>query len=411
MNFRLAPDSARRPAGWPYLYGMPAAVAEKEYDYDVVIVGAGPAGAACALALRHAGHRVALLDKAVFPRDKICGDAIPGHALKALRRLDPAFAAALHRVEPRDDVRRSRLIAPNGRGLTLAWKLPTFSSPRLTFDAALLDLVRQHSATVILENAGLKDLQISADGVRLQLADGQTITCRLVIGCDGANSVVGRKLLPEPRLARAHHCVGVRAYFEDVAGTEAGTTEFFLTRDYLAGYCWLFPVGEGRYNVGLGMLAETVARHRVDLKETLARLLATHPALAGRFAGARQLGATVGFGLPLGGGRVRPISGERFMLCGDAASLIDPLQGHGIDTAIESGILAGQQAAACLAAQDFRAETLRQYDAQVAATITPKLARSYRLMRFLSTKPWLVNAAVNLARVPGVRGWVQKAIG
>ena len=382
------------------------------FDYDVAIVGAGPAGAACALGLRHSGLRVALLDKAQFPRDKVCGDAIPGHALKALRQLDPAFADSLWQLQPLDAVRRSRLVAPDGGSLTLEWKLPSFNSPRESFDDALLKLVRVHvPATAILENTGLKSLRIEAECVRLQPTEGPEITCQLVIGCDGANSVVGRKLLPEPRLARAHHCVGVRAYFENIAGAESGTTEFFLTRDYLAGYCWLFPVGQGRYNVGLGMLAEVVAEHKVDLKETLQRLLRTHPALAGRFAGARQLGATVGFGLPLGGGRVRPISGERFLLCGDAASLIDPLQGHGIDTAIQSGILAAEQVAAAFRKQDFSAAHLAGYDARVAEKIGRKLAKSYRLMRFLSTKPWLVNAAVRLARVPGLKPWVQKAIG
>ena len=380
-------------------------------DYDVAIIGAGPAGTACALALRHSGLRVALLDKAQFPRDKVCGDAIPGHALKALRQLDPAFAEALWQLQPRDDVRNSRLVAPNGASLTLQWKLPSFNSPRETFDAALLALVRQHSATEILENTGLKTLQIEADRVRLTTTGGAEITCQLVIGCDGANSAVGRKLLPEPRLARAHHCVGVRAYYENVAGAASGTTEFFLTRDYLAGYVWLFPVGGGRYNVGLGMLAEVVAQHKVDLKETMTRLLATHPALAGRFAEARQLGPIVGFGLPLGGGRTRPVSGARFMLCGDAASLIDPLQGHGIDTAIQSGVLAAAQAVACFEKQDFSAAFMQEYDAQVALKISRKLAKSYRLMRFLSNKPWLVNAAVRLARVPGLKPWVQRAIG
>ena len=397
--------SARAP---PATFGS---VLHPATTYDIAIIGAGPAGTACALALRHSGLRVALLDKAQFPRDKVCGDAIPGHALKALRQLDPAFADSLWRLQPLDAVQQSRLVAPNGQSLRLRWKLPSFNCPRATFDAALLALVRVHSGTEILENTGLKSLTVEADCVRLQPSTGPEISCQLVIGCDGANSVVGRKLLPEPRLARAHHCVGVRAYFENIAGTESGTTEFFLTRDYLAGYCWLFPVGQGRYNVGLGMLAEVVAAHKVDLKLTLQRLLATHPALAGRFVEARQLGPTVGFGLPLGGGRVRPISGARFLLCGDAASLIDPLQGHGIDTAMQSGILAATQALACFAKQDFSAECMGRYDAQVAEKIGRKLAKSYRLMRFLSNKPWLVNAAVRLARVPGLKPWVQRAIG
>jgi flavin-dependent dehydrogenase len=356
---------------------------ENTLDYDVAIIGAGPAGTACALALRRSGLRVALLDKAQFPRDKVCGDAIPGHALKALRQLDPAFAEALWQLRPLDAVRQSRLVAPNGDSLWMRWKLPSFNSPRETFDAALLALVRQHSAAEILESTGLKTLQIEPGQVRLTTTEGAEITCRLVIGCDGANSVVRRQLRPAP-LDRAHHCAGVRAYFEGI---------------------------KGLYNVGLGMLSETVARHKVDLKQVLPELLARHPALAGRFDAARQLGAIQGFGLPLGGGRTVPVSGPRFLLCGDAASLIDPIQGHGIDTAMQSGILAAAQAVACFEKQEFGAAFMQQYDAQVAHKISRKLAKSYRLMRFLSNKPWLVNAGVRLARVPGLKPWVQRVIG
>jgi geranylgeranyl reductase family protein len=389
-----------------YLYRVPTQV-----SFDIAIIGAGPAGTACALALRGSGLRVALLDKATFPRDKVCGDAVPGHALKALRQLDPAYTDALWQLQPRDDVQRSRLVAPGGASFYMHWKLPTFNSPRLDFDAALLRLVRQHTDTTVLENAPLKQVEIKADHAHLHLADGTELTCQLVIGCDGANSVVGRRLLPEPRLARAHHCAGVRAYFENVAETESGTTEFFFSQHYLAGYCWLFPVGAGRYNVGLGMLSELVAKHKIDLKQLLLENLATHPALAGRFREARQLGPVVGFGLPIGGGRQRPSSGARFMLCGDAASLIDPLQGHGIDMAIRSGIMAARQAQACVAQDDFSADFMHRYDEALQQQLGPQLAHSYRLMRLLGTRPWLMNLGARLARLPGLSRLAQRLVG
>jgi geranylgeranyl reductase family protein len=389
-----------------YLCRVPAEVA-----YDVAIVGAGPAGTACALALRGSGLRVVLLDKATFPRDKICGDAVPGHALKALRQLDPAYVEALWQLEPHDEVRRSRIVAPSGASFYMHWNLRTFNSPRLDFDAALLALVRRFTDTEIRENASLKTLEITPGYVQLHLADGTETTARLVIGCDGANSAVGRRLLPEPRLARAHYSAGVRAYFENVAGTESGTTEFFFSQNYLAGYCWLFPVGAGRYNVGLGMLSELVAKHKVDLKQLLLDTVHSHPALASRFREARQLGPVLGFGLPMGGGRQRPCSGARFMLCGDAASLIDPLQGHGIDTAVRSGILAAAQARQCAAQQDFSAPFMQQYDAEVQRQFGPVLARNYRLMRLLGTRPWLLDVGIRLAGLPGVGRWVQRLVG
>ena len=390
---------------------MPAAPPYSVPDYDVAIVGAGPAGTACALALRGSGLQVALLDKATFPRDKVCGDAVPGHALKALHALDPAYTEALWQVQPRDDVRRSRVVAPGGGSFYMHWRLPTFNSPRLHFDAALLALVRRHTATEVLENAALRDLEITPAATRLHLADGRELSARLVVGCDGANSVVGRRLLPEPRLNRAHHCAGVRAYFENVAGTETGTTEFFFSQRYPAGYLWLFPVGAGRCNVGLGMLSELVAQHKIDLRELLLENLATHPALAARFAPAQQLGPVRGFGLPIGGGRQRPASGAGFLLCGDAASLIDPLQGHGIDMAIRSGILAADQARRCVASNDFSAAAMQPYDAALHQQLGPQLARSYRLMRLLGTRPWLMNLGTRLAQLPGLGRLAQRVLG
>ena len=378
--------------------------------YDVALVGAGPAGTACALALRGSGLRVLLLDKSPFPRDKICGDAVPGHALKALRQLDPAYVAALDQLHPRDDVRRSRIVAPSGHSFYMHWKLPTFNSPRLDFDAALLALVRQHTPTEVLENALLKALEITPAGVLLRLADGRELRARLVVGCDGANSVVRRRLLPAP-LDRSQHSAGVRAYFENVAGTETGTTEFFFSKDYLAGYCWLFPVGAGRYNVGLGMLSELVAKHKIDLRQLLTHTLATHPELAGRFREARQLGPTLGFGLPFGGGRRWPVSGERFLLCGDAASLIDPLQGHGIDMAIRSGILAAAQVWQCVEQDDFSASFVQHYDAAVQQQLGPQLAHSYRMMRLFGARPWLLSAGARLAQLPLVSRWAQRLLG
>jgi geranylgeranyl reductase family protein len=395
---------------WP-LPALPTAVSEPApHSYDVILIGAGPAGAACALALRHCGLRVALLDKARFPRDKVCGDAIPGPALKALRRLSETFYEELRALQPRADTQTSRLVAPDGGEARVQWQLPTFSSPRLHFDDHLLGLVRRHTSTTILENYAVRDVQTDARQATVWPADGSApLTAALVLGCDGANSVAARKLLPRP-LDRHYHCAAVRAYYRGIRGTDEQTTEFFFLKEHLAGYLWIFPVGAGVCNVGFGMVSDQIAAGQVNLRDTMLELLRGHPVLGPRFAEAEALSPVVGFGLPLGG-VARPISGPRFMLCGDAASLIDPLQGHGIDTAIESGVLAAAQVERCFARADFSADGLRQYDREVEQKIGRKLARSYQLMRFLADKPWVVNTACRLARQPFVKKWLLKLVG
>ncbi|WP_460614095.1 geranylgeranyl reductase family protein [Hymenobacter seoulensis] len=380
-------------------------------DYDVLIVGAGPAGAACALGLAASGLRVALLDKAQFPRDKVCGDAIPGPTLKALARLNPQYAEELRALTQahRTDVRTSRLVSPAGAELQVEWKAPAFNSPRLHFDDALLTLVRRHTTTEILENCAVKVVRADADGGEVVLADTTRLRAQLLVGCDGANSVVARCLAPQP-LNRSRHCAAVRAYYQGVMEAPETTSDFLFLRRYRAGYCWVFPVGGGTYNVGFGMLSSDIAREKVDLKQVLEELITTHPHLAGRFTSAQRLGPVLGFGLPLGGSR-RPLTGPRTLLCGDAAALIDPLQGHGIDKAVLSGILAAEHARRCCQTQDFSALSLLQYQLQVHRRLGRDLTRRYHLMQVLARAPWLVEAAFRASQWPWLRQWLVRKVG
>ncbi|MBC6696714.1 NAD(P)/FAD-dependent oxidoreductase [Hymenobacter puniceus] len=384
------------------------------FTHDVVIVGAGPAGAACALALRHSGLRVALLDKAGFPRDKICGDAIPSPTLRHLRRLDAAYGPELDALlaPHRADTRYSRLLAPNGRTLRIRWHNPAFNCARLHFDDALLRLVRRHTTTDILENHTVRRILPDEAGVTIQLASEGLAPLRaaLVIGCDGANSVVARQVGAAPQLDRAYHCAAVRAYYQGVAEAPADTSDFYFLREFGAGYCWVFPVGNGRYNVGLGVLSEEVAARRLDLKAELRHLLNTHPHLAPRFVGAELLTPISGFGLPLGGSG-RPLHGRRWLLCGDAAALIDPLQGHGIDKALHSGLLAAEQTLRSFQTNRFDAAFLEEYARQVEQHIGRELTRRYRLMQFLAGKAWLVNLTVRAAAWPWLQRRLVRAVG
>jgi geranylgeranyl reductase family protein len=383
-------------------------------EYDVIILGAGPAGTACALALRESGQRVALVDKARFPRDKICGDAIPSPTLRHLARLDPTYVTELHALlaSSRADTTHSRLLAPSGGELRISWHNPAFNSPRLHFDEALLTLVRRHTTTDVLEEYAIRSLQTDAHGVTLVPANPahRPLRAALVVGCDGANSVVARHLAPQTRLDKAHHCVAVRAYYQGVAEAPEHTSDFYFLREFQAGYCWVFPVGNGIYNVGFGVLAEEAASRHLNLKHELRQLLATHPHLAPRFAGAVALTPITGFGLPLGGSG-RAVHGPRVLLCGDAAALIDPLQGHGIDKAVHSGILAAVQAQRCFETQRFDTKFLAGYAQQVQQLIGVELRKRYRFMRLLAGQVWLVNLAVQVTRWPWLRRKLVRAVG
>lgn len=356
----------------------------------MIIVGAGPAGATAALALRQSGLRVGLLDKGSFPRDKVCGDAIPGPALRVLSELGFGNEAAT--FPQKEMVTSSRLVAPNGKSLTIHWVTKAFNSRRMDFDAFLLDLVRMHTDVQVLEAQEVKQVAVEQDAVKVTTV-GQEFTCQILIGADGANGITAKQLAGFS-LDRHHHCAAVRAYCKDLPGVEAGVNEFYLLEGYLPGYFWIFPLENGWVNVGFGMLSAAVASKNLNLRKTLQAIITTHPLLKKRFAQASLIEKTLGFGLPLGSRRW-PLYGERYMLAGDAGSLIDPLQGHGIDKAMLSGKLAAEQAIRCFEEQRFDAAFLKTYDQAVYRRCGFEFRKNYRLLILLNRFPRLVNVIVN----------------
>ena len=373
--------------------------------YDVVIAGAGPAGTACALALSRHGRRVALVERLAFPRDKVCGDAIPGAAYRHLRRLGDELGVPLPRPRPHADVKHARFFGDGPHALRVSWHVPAFNATRVAFDRWLYEAVAEYTATDLLPGRRITDVRVGPDRVAVATSAG-ALSAKLVVGCDGAHSAVARALTAT-RLDRRHHLAAVRAYYRGVGGGRRATNDFYFLRRWQPGYLWVFPAGGGLWNVGFGMASDAIAARRVDLRATLAEVLAEHPRLRWRFAGAEQVGRTVGFGLPTGS-RTVPASGERFLLCGDAASLIDPLGGHGIDKAVESGVLAAEQADWCLRRDRYAAADMQPYEDALARRIRPTLRRNGRVVRLGTAAPWLLDAALGLDRVPGLTALAQR---
>jgi menaquinone-9 beta-reductase len=291
--------------------------------WDVVVVGGGPAGAACAAAARRAdpAARVLVLDRADFPRDKVCGDGIAPEALDVLAGLG---IAPEELTEGWASVSRLRLRSPGGATVERTMRRPARVVPRAVLDARVLVAALATGAEFrrhVVRRVEVHASHVEVDGV---------LTAGVLVGADGAESVVRRALGIEPnrpdRLA-----IALRGYASVPAGLE-DVQLIATTEQRWPAYAWSFPIGDGRANVGYGELVAGGA-NRAALVDGLHRLL---PGVEPERLRAHRL--------PLSTGRSRQPDG-RVLLAGDAAGLVNPLTGEGIFYAVLSGALAGQAAA------------------------------------------------------------------
>lgn len=372
-------------------------------SHDLIVVGAGPGGSTAATVAARAGLRVLMLDKDTFPRDKICGDAISGKSVDVLREL------GLLDLVVRDESLGSwgvTFSGPSGDVAAIPFSkfmdapvAPGFVSRREVFDDILFRVAGEAGAE-IWQNANVSGIVRREDGtvegvtVSRDGGDPQVINAPLIVGADGAYSVVARDLGME-QLAEKHYCAGLRAYYEGVTGFHPKNfIEIHFVDESIPGYFWIFPMPNGRANVGIGMLSAAVKKRKVKLKPLLDQLV-DHPRFKERFANARRIGPVRGWGLPLGS-KPRPMAGNGWMLVGDAASLIDPFTGEGIGNAMVSGWRAGEWAARAIEAGRFDKAFLRDYESEVLDRLRNELRLSHMMQRLGNWK-WLLDTVIRKA--------------
>src|SRR3989344_2550855 len=367
----------------------------KENEFEVIVVGAGPGGGTTAAFLAKNGARVLLLDKASFPRDKTCGDAIGRRCETIMKEL--GIPKEVEKV-PHAKIYGVTFSAPNGKIAEIA--VPkgrasdySYCARREVFDNIVfqfakkqknVETIEQFMVTDVLqEKIGDENFVVGVKGTDLKTKKEMEFRAKVVVGADGALSVVARKLgLNEVDLP--HHCVAVRAYYDGVEGL-TDKIEIHFVESSMPGYFWIFPVEDGKANVGIGMLSNEITERGIKLQELMFKVIENEPMFRERFKNAKLVSDVKGWTLPLGS-KERKSYGNGSVLVGDAASLIDPFSGEGVGNAMLAGKIASGVILDCLKSNDFSENALKEYHQQLWKELGPELKTSYRLQRLGKSK-------------------------
>lgn len=326
--------------------------------YDVLVIGAGPSGAAAAYWLAERGRRVLVVEKKRFPREKTCGDGLTPRAVRQLH--DMGLADPLSEFHRFDGLRS----IAHGVTLELPWPAhPDFPSygyvvRRRELDQMVADAAVKAGATLWPAAEAIAPTLVHGvlDGALVRRGETGTteeVRARYVVVADGANSRFGRAL-GTSRDRSYPLGMAIRGYFTSPYHDEPWIESHLDLRDrdgnHLPGYGWIFPVGDGTVNVGVGLLSTFRGWKDVNTSRLMEAFCDTAPARWG-IGPDTATGAPTGGKLPTGTS-VHPAVGPNFVVAGDAAGSVNPFNGEGISIAYETGRLAADAVDLALATDD-----------------------------------------------------------
>ena len=387
--------------------------------YDVLVVGGGPAGASAAYWLAEAGHDVLLVEKKTFPREKTCGDGLTPRSVRQLE--DMGLGEAL-RDHHRFDGLRSVAF---GRTLELRWpEHPDFPSygyvvTRHDLDQLVAERAVKAGATLWQGTeavAPLLDRGLVTGAVvrRKGGDDSEEVSARYVVIADGSLSRFGRAL-GTARDRRYPQGMAIRGYYASQRSEEPWIESHLDIRDrsgaVLPGYGWIFPVGDGRVNVGVGLLSTFNQWKEVNTTHLMDAFVAQAPE-SWEIRPDTACGPATGGRLPMAFS-VGPVAGPTWLVAGDAGAAINPFNGEGIAYAYETGRIAARWVGEALRTRDGLA--LARYPVELQATygLYYKVARAFvriignpeamRLlvstgMRSRTLMDWVLRIMANLLR-------------
>lgn len=374
-------------------------------ERDVIVVGAGPGGAITATMLAQKGYDVLLLDRKEFPRDKICGDAVPAGAIELMRKL--GMGDKIKKAEAKGELYplyQMLLVSPRSHELIAQFHkgehgADSYVAPRIYFD----DIIQKHAIESgaefclgqakepIVENGRITGITAQVNG------STQTLKAKMVVGADGVTSVLTRNLREKSNQhVDKHRAVALRAYIEDIEEIP-NTVEFYLYKDILPGYTWIFPTGANSANIGLGMRLDHFRKIKGNLNTMLEQFMA-FPSIKKRLKNGGKLKNVATWQLNFGSQKRLQHAYDGALLVGDAAGFINPLTGGGIHNAMISGRIAADTIDSAFVKGNTSREFLQSYETECHQEMWDSMKRSYTMQRTFMHFPFVVDFLVKRMR-------------
>jgi len=397
-----------------------------EKKYDIIVVGAGPGGSSTAAYLGRAGLKTLLLDKAKFPRDKTCGDALSGKSMKVVREL--GLEKEIEKL-PHSRIRGAIFSSPSGHIASIPFPKNDpnrrggsgYCMRRIYTDKMFFDAAKKTKNVETAEKMQVNEVimergyAVGVRGIKLSSKKREPFEFRakVIVGADGVNSIVAKKVLgDEAKLDPKHSCDAVRVYYEGIKDIE-DKIEIHFFESIQPGYFWIFPLENGSANVGLGLVTEDlqkkIKKQKKNLVSMLNEAIENEPIIKKRFLGAKAISPVTGWRLPFGSHR-RQLAGNGWVLVGDAASLVDPFSGEGVGNATLSGKLAAHEIADAILENDVSKSRLNTYHEKVWMELGEEIDTSYKMQQVGRIK-WLIDKVVQKAQdKPEIRELISASL-
>ena len=391
------------------------AIPDNEMKFDVIIVGGGPAGSAAACYAADEGLKVLLLEKDNYPRDKVCGDAVGGKALKHLEELK-----ILDTLEKSPHFIFDSVIFSNTKEEKVKVEIKDSEAkgyvyPRLNFDWIMFNEAKsrvENKGGFVIQNFRVNSLLIDdKDNERIIGIKGKNeigekeFYAPITIGAGGVNCPVAKTIITEINdeefIEKEHWSSSFRQYWKNVEDVnyDKGAIEFHYVDGVIPGYFWIFPVGKNTCNVGLGITLKDLKNKEMKLKELQKYII--EEKFANRFRNAELIkDSGKGWQLPLGSPRktkmkLRRMFGNGCLLIGDAGSLVDPFTGEGIGNALLSAKIAIKHCKQNKNKLDLKVG--ERYQSEIWNILGKELTNSFKIQNY-TRKKWLINWFIGKAQ-------------